>query len=75
MRSMEGCVTIAQESRFQMTDDDGVSHLFVLHRNASIEPEQLEPLQKGQRRVRVRYEPATGLIAHVARSVELCNAA
>ena len=30
MKTMEGVVTIVQESRFQLTDDQGASHLFIL---------------------------------------------
>ncbi|GJE12442.1 MULTISPECIES: hypothetical protein [Methylobacterium] len=67
----EGVVTIVQESRFQLTDDNGVSHLFLLDRNAAAEPAQLAPLQARQARVRVTYEPARNLIGLVARSVRL----
>jgi hypothetical protein len=67
----DGVVTIVQESRFQLTDDNGISHLFLLDRNAAAEPAQLAPLQARQARVRVTYEPARNLIGLVARSVTL----
>jgi hypothetical protein len=68
-RCMNGTVTIVQESRFQMTDDDGVSHLFILSHAASAEPEQLSALQARQARVRVHYTPAPGLIGNIASAI------
>ncbi len=67
MGLMEGVVTMVQESRFQLTDDRGVSHLFILGHDAAAEPDQLVPLSQRQARVRVRYtrpENIIGLIAH-----------
>jgi hypothetical protein len=64
--TMEGVVTIVQEGRFQLTDDNGVSHLFLLAPLAAAETEQLAPLQRRQARVRVRYKPARNLIGNVA---------
>jgi hypothetical protein len=65
-RSMTGVVTIVQEGRFQMTDDRGVSHLFVLSSSAAAETEQLAALQRRQARVLVRYRPASNLIGNTA---------
>lgn len=67
MESIEGVVTIVQESRFQLTDDAGVAHLFILGHDTLAEPEQLAPLARDQSRVRVHYSrPADviGLVAH-----------
>ena len=67
MDVMEGVMTMAQESRFQLTDDRGVSHLFILGHGAAAEPDQLAPLSQRQARVRVRYtrpENVIGLVAH-----------
>jgi hypothetical protein len=66
---MNGIVTIVQEGRFQMTDDDGVSHLFILSYAASAEPHQLAALQVRQARVRVRYKPVPGLIGNIASAI------
>ena len=66
MAVMEGVVTIVQEGRFQLTDDGGVSHLFLLSPYALLETDQLAPLQRQQARVRVRYHAARTVIAHVA---------
>jgi hypothetical protein len=67
---MEGVVTILQESRFQLTDDAGVSHLFILGHDSLGEPDQLEPLQQRQARVRVRYTAPRNVIGFVAHAVE-----
>ena len=72
MRTMVGIVTLAQESRFQLTDDQGIAHLFILSHGASAEPWQLGELQHRQARVAVRYEESTNLIANIAKRVELC---
>ncbi len=66
---MTGTVTIVQEGRFQMTDDGGVSHLFILGAAAAAEPAQLQALQRRQARVRVRYRPAGNLIGNIATHV------
>ena len=68
-KTMEGIVTIVQESRFQLTDDAGVSHLFILAHSASAEPAQLEPLQHRQARVRVRYTVPRNVIGLVAKAI------
>lgn len=66
---MDGIVTIVQEGRFQMTDDDGVSHLFILSSSAAAETNQLAALQKKQARVRVHYKPAANLIGNTASAI------
>lgn len=68
---MDGIVTIVQESRFQLTDEHGVSHLFILGPNAAAEPAQLVPLQKRQARVRVRYAPGKNVIGNLISSITL----
>jgi hypothetical protein len=70
-RWMEGTITIVQEGRFQLSDDRGVSHQFVLDRVALVETEQLRPLQSRQARVRVKYTDASGLISLIAHRIEL----
>ena len=75
MRShfMSGIVTIVQEGRFQMTDDAGVSHLFILGPSASAEAEQLAALQRRQARVSVRYQPAANLIGNTASAIYIAD--
>ena len=71
MRTMDGIVTLVQESRFQLIDDQGIGHLFVLSHSASAEPSQLVPLQKQRARVRVSYKVSPTLIANVAHKIAL----
>ena len=71
MPTMTGTVTIVQESRFQLTDDRGASHLFLLGHGSMAEPDQLAPLQHAQARVRVRYIQPGNIIGMVARSIEV----
>ena len=68
---MEGVVTIVQESRFQLTDDDGVGHLFILSYLCGTEPRQLPALQANQSRVRVSYSAGRNMIGNVAHSLAL----
>ena len=72
--TMDGVVTLAQESRFQLTDENGIAHLFVLAHAALAEPAQLGQLQKRQAKVRVTYDQASNLIANVAHKVQLREA-
>ena len=69
MHSMDGVVTIVQEGRFQLLDDQGVSHHFLLHYGAAIEPEQLPPLLS--RRVRISFVSAPDIIGHAAKRIVL----
>ena len=73
MKTITGIVTLAQESRFQLIDDAGIAHFFVLSHGASAEPSQLGELQRRQARVRVRWQEAPNMIARVARRIELCE--
>jgi hypothetical protein len=70
MQLMEGIVTIVQEGRFCLTDQDGVSHHFELSHSAAAEPDQLPPLQKQQARVRVSYEPGENVIGFIATRID-----
>ncbi len=67
MRSMEGVVTIVQEGRFQLLDDDGVAHHFLLDHSAASEPQQLASLLN--KRARVSYTNRGDVIGHVARKI------
>ena len=70
-QSMDGVITVVQEGRFQLTDDRGVSHLFIMGPNAAAETDQLPPLQRRQARVRVRYSPAKNVIGNQLSSITL----
>lgn len=71
MQAIQGIVTIVQEGRFQVMDDEGVGHHFLLSHRAAVEPEQLPMLQRNQSRVRVWYQNAPDLIGHVALRIDL----
>jgi len=73
MLSMTGVVTIVQEGRFQLLDDDGVSHQFLLKYSAAPDPEQLPALL--QQRIRVSYSNPTNLIGHAAHKIVLLETA
>jgi hypothetical protein len=73
LQTMLGTVIIVQESRFQLIDDAGVAHLFVLGHDTLAEPDQLEPLQRRQARVRVAYSSPRNVIGLVAHSVDLAD--
>ena len=71
MRSMSGVVTIVQEGRFQLVDDDGVAHHFLLDHSAPLDPEQLPYLL--ERRVRVTRTDPKGVIGHAATNILLLD--
>jgi hypothetical protein len=73
MPTLEGVVTIVQEGRFQLVDQNGVAHLFLLACNAPPEPAQLAALQRNQTRVRVHYGGANGLIGRRATRITLLD--
>lgn len=69
MRTIDGVVTIVQESRFQLVDDQGVGHMIVLSASSLAEPDQLEQLAACQARVRVSYSEPADVIGLLARDV------
>jgi hypothetical protein len=71
MATMDGRITLAQESRFQLTDDAGIGHLFTLGPWCAAEPAQLAPLARTQAPVRVTYKAGTDVIGHVAQRIDL----
>jgi hypothetical protein len=74
MATMEGTVTIVQEGRFQLTDRQGASHLFLLGHRAAAETSQLDALQQYQARIRVSYTRTRDILGLVADGVELMSA-
>jgi hypothetical protein len=69
--TLDGVVTLVQERRFQLVDDGGVAHLFVIAGDAPVDASALEACTRSARRVRVTYRPAPGLIARLATSVSV----
>jgi hypothetical protein len=73
VNTVEGTVLYVQEGRFELEDDAGVSQLFILSHRASLEPQQLLALQRGQARVRVRYENGEKSMSAIAHTVEAAD--
>ena len=73
MNVTTGVVTLAQESRFQLVDDAGIAHHFILSHGAASEPSQLGALQRRQARIHVQWRDAPNLIARIARRIELAE--
>ena len=71
MATMDGRITLVQESRFQLTDEGGVSHLFTLGPWCAAEPAQLAPLAAGQTKVRVTYRAGHDVISAVAQRIDI----
>ena len=71
MATMDGRITLVQESRFQLTDEAGVGHLFTLSPWCAAEPAQLVPLARSQTPVRVKYGAGKDVIGHLARRIDL----
>lgn len=67
MPTMRGTITIVQESRFQLTDDSGVGHHFVLGHASAAEPDSLPPLRF--HRVSVDWRDADNTLAKLARRI------
>ncbi len=70
MKQAWGIITIVQEGRFRLVADDGRSHLFVLHRNASVEAQDLPSLVEGDE-VGVAYTATRGVKALTAHEVRV----
>jgi hypothetical protein len=67
---ISGVITVVQERRFQLEDDSGVRHLFLLAPDAAAEEHELAQCAARRSPVRVHYREAPGLVAHVAQCVE-----
>ena len=68
---MVGTVLLAQEGRFQLRDEAGASHLFLLGHAAFAETDQLPALARSQSKVRVSYKEAANIIALIAKRIDL----
>jgi hypothetical protein len=72
-RHVQGKLSLVQEQRFQLIDENGVAHLFIVAPGVSLKPSDLRTILHLQQRVRVKYEESPPLIAHVATSIELAK--
>ena len=71
MPKLTGRVAIVQEGRFQVIDDEGAGHLFILSPHAAMETSQLRPLARAQSRVTVTYRDVALVVGMMAERVEL----
>ncbi|MFS0757708.1 hypothetical protein ABC383_23895 [Noviherbaspirillum sp. 1P10PC] len=69
MQTSYGVITLVQEHRFRLVDEQGAHALFVLAHDAPLEWQDLERLQLAGREVRVSHAPAPGKIAAIAHDV------
>ena len=75
MATMDGRITLAQESRFQLIDEAGIGHLFTLGPWCAVEPQQLVPLAERQVPVRIKYKNGKDVIGYVAQRIDLRSGA
>ncbi len=73
MAKMSGRITLVQESRFVLTDPEGVSHLFTLSPHAGAEPSQLQPLAARQAKAEVTYGEVRNMITSLATRIDLID--
>jgi hypothetical protein len=73
MRSVKGIITLVQEGRFTLVADSGRVMQFLLAHDASLEPQDLPPLKRDRRRVRVNYSEPSRLVAYVAHSLRTAD--
>jgi hypothetical protein len=75
MQTRVGHVSLVQESRFQLVEDDGRSTLFILSHAAAIDPQDLPALQRDASRIAVRCSAAPGRVAQVAHTIRILDRA
>ena len=71
---MVGTVLLVQEGRFQLRDEGGASHLFLLGHSAFAETDQLPALARSQSKVRVSYKEPENIVALIARRIDVLAA-
>jgi hypothetical protein len=71
LHALTGTVTLVQERRFQLVDDDGVAHLLLLAYDAKADPRALHALAQSGARVKVRLRrESEGVVALVATALD-----
>lgn len=68
-KSVTGIITLVQEGRFTLVDEEGRTELFVLSYGAPVEAEDLQRLEHARIPVMVSYSDSKSLIAKVAHYV------
>lgn len=70
MKTVNGIITLVQEHRFQLEEEDGRHRLFILAHDAAQQWRDLERLEREHAPVTVHYADAGGLIASAAHDIE-----
>jgi len=71
MKTVNGVITLVQEHRFQLMDDEGRHRLFILTHDARQEWSDLKRLEQDNCHVTVFYSDAGSLLASAAHEVRL----
>lgn len=69
MKTASGVITVVQEHRFQLEDDDGRHQLFILAHDAEQEWSDLKRFEKTNSHVTVSYSEIDTLVARTAHEV------
>lgn len=69
MEKAHGVITLAQEHRFQLIDDQGMRRLFIVAHGAAVQGRDLERLARSRRPVTVFYTQSEMLNGHTAQDV------
>lgn len=70
MKTVNGIITLVQEHRFQLEEEDGRHRLFILAHDAAQQWRDLERLERDHIPVTVHYTDAGGLIACAAHDIQ-----
>jgi hypothetical protein len=73
MQSAEGVIIVVQEGRFALVTDGGRVMHFLLAYDAFLEPQDLPPLKRDRRRVRVDFTEPGSPLAHVAHTLRTAD--
>ena len=69
MNTAYGVITLAQEHRFQLVDDQGNKRLFILAHGSAVQGSDLERLERSHRHVAVFYTDSNMLSGYTAHDV------
>jgi hypothetical protein len=69
MNTASGVITLTQEHRFQLVDDQGGKKLFILAHGSPVQGKDLERLESANRRVRVFYSDGDTLNGYTAHAI------
>ena len=71
VKTILGTILLVQEGRFQLRDEQGAAHLFILGHASFVETDQLPALARSQSRVRVSYKEAENIVGLIAERIDV----